>query len=168
MVEVFHAELDMVRRERSIIEIRPVAPVADARTVIRVVLINIGYFPICALFVAIASQYHPVTVERHGRITEQLIVEHIIPASGNNRVSPVQTAFIIVDAFRIIISIAVVCLFKIETIVVFPVIETEKRAAAVAELMVYFGIEVVEVVVETIAIALEGARKKSGVRAPGR
>lgn len=161
MVKIFHAEFDMVGRYRSIIEIRSIAPVANARTVLRVVLVYIRYTAASG-FMIIAVQNHPVTVESNCCVAEQFVTKHIIPASGYNRISPVQTVFIFIDAIIsvLVFSGILVVFINIEMIVILSMIEAEENTTAVIEFMVYLGVKVIKVVVVAFVVSFEDAGKK--------
>lgn len=97
----------------------------------------------------------------YSRVTEQLIVEHIIPASGCDSIPPVDIDFAVIEIQARTIVITVVFLIPFVIIMVFSFIKAEEESASVGKLMVYFSIDIIEVIVVFLSSGRKGLATRS-------
>ena len=90
VMEISGTEFDMMGGRGVIIEIYQIAPVADARVVVGMIITLTYAFKETCFCVYRRVGVHPVFVVSHGGVTEQLLVEYIVPAGRSDGVSPVE------------------------------------------------------------------------------
>ena len=153
VVDIFGAELHEVARGRHIVEVQLPAPVPDAREVVDVEIVPVlGSVVIGAPAPHPAVHPHPVAVESHGRIGEQLAGKHVVPAQGDHVVPPAEPQFGAVEPFRVRVIRFVLRVFHVHLVPA--VVGGQEEAVGVGQAPGELAVQVVEEVVGVDLFAL--------------
>ena len=166
MVGIIRAELDLLGRRRSIIEIDLRHPVAHAGPIVELIpVVADAPVQICLLGNQIRLYPHMIAVVSHRRIGKQLRGQDMVPAERRYGVSPAEAQVLVVLDGPSRLSTAVTVLIAVIEIVQ-PVVNIEIQAVPVTEPMREFGIKIVEKIVPVETGEFDDRGQQEGVHSP--